>query len=856
MTTKPEGDSQLSPPSLQSGAKSARGSGRGRLGKGRWGRRPGRPIFVNPRFAKLWRDLTLRRTRTILVVVSIAVGVFGLGVITGTRQILDRELAAGFAAINPASATFTTIEPFGNDFVESIESMREVGVAEGRSSVLVRVETEPGVWRDVQLNVIPDFENIKTDRVSPDAGAWPPPERELLVERSALRLVGAEVGDILRIKMPDGRLRDMKLAGTAHDLFALLYALDGVAWGYVTFDTLEWLGHDRSFNELRIVPAEGRDNREHVEEVAKVVRDKIENSGRSIYFMSLPEPGQHPLSTTIQAILLLLGAMGALALGLSGLLVTNTISAIVVQETRQIGIMKTIGARQSQIVWMYLGLVAAYGVLAILVAVPLGMLGTRAFTLMIAGFLNFDIESASMPPSVILLQVSVAILVPIVAALPPVLKGSRISVRQAIAAYGLGQGRFGTGRTENLVQRILDRVPRLMGRIPRPTLLSLRNTFRRKGRLALTLTTLTVAGSIFMGIFSIRESLLGTLDEVLEIWQYDLWVMLEHPYRSDHLTSTAMSVPGVVDAEGWGFASTRLVRKDGEDELGDAMFGFIIPTMLMAPPAETELLAPTMLRGRWLLPEDDNAIVVNSEVLKRQPGVDLGDTVTLKLGGRDSDWVIVGVAQSPFPSPIVYVPYPHYARTTNDAERAGTMMVLTAEHDLSSQLATATELEDALQRAGVDVTGIFKMAEERSEAESTFTSIITLLLMVAVLLAVVGGLGLMGTMSLNVIERTREIGVMRAIGASTRSVLQIVIVEGALIGGMSWALGAIFSIPLTIVLGNAIGNALLQIPLSFTFSVTGAVIWLATVMILSLVASLTPAWNASRVSVQESLAYE
>lgn len=848
MTSTPEIESTPAPRVRKAAAGSERASGRRRAS--------GAGFALSPRLAKIWRDLTVRRTRTILVVLSIAVGVFGLGVITGTRQILDRELAAGFAAINPASATLTTVEPFGADFVQSVERMPEIGVAEGRRSVIVRVETEPGQWRDLQLNVIPDFGAMKTDRVAPDSGRWPPEDRQLLLERSALRLIDAQVGDRLTIKLPDGRLREMELAGTAHDLYALLYALDGMAWGYVTMETLDWFGVERDFNEIRIVPAEGREDRAHVETVAMAVRDKVEKSGRSIYIMSLPEPGQHPLSSTISAILLLLGAMGALALGLSGLLVTNTISAIVVQETRQIGIMKTIGARRRQIVGVYLGLVAAYGALAVAVAVPLGALGTHAFTLMIGGFLNFDITETAVPPAVILLQVVVALVVPLVAALPPVLKGARISVRQAIASYGLGQGRFGTGRVENAVQRFLDSMPRVFEKVPRPTLLSLRNTFRRKGRLALTLTTLTVSGAIFMGIFSVRQSLLGTLDDVLAIWQYDLWVMLEHPYRSDHLTHTALSVPGVVDAEGWGFASTRLVPKDGEDGLGAAMFGFIIPTMLMAPPAETELLAPTMLRGRWLMADDDNAIVVNSEVLKRQPGVDLGDTVTLKLGGRDSDWVIVGVAQSPFPSPMVYVNYPHYARTTNDAERAGTLMVATTAQDLAGQQAAATRVEDALQRAGVEVTGIFKMAQERDEAESTFSSIIVLLMMVAVLLAVVGGLGLMGTMSLNVIERTREIGVMRAIGASTRSVLQIVIVEGLLIGAMSWALGVALSIPLSLALGGAIGQALLQLPLRFTFSVAGAVIWLATVMSLALVASLLPAWNASRVSVQSSLAYE
>jgi putative ABC transport system permease protein len=126
----------------------------------------------------------------------------------------------------------------------------------------------------------------------------------------------------------------------------------------------------------------------------------------------------------------------------------------------------------------------------------------------------------------------------------------------------------------------------------------------------------------------------------------------------------------------------------------------------------------------------------------------------------------------------------------------------------------------------------------------------------AVLLAVVGGLGLAGTMSINVLERTREIGVMRAVGASDRAVIKIVLTEGVLIGVISWALAAVLAVPLSLGLSHATGMAFLRTPLQYTFSFGGVLIWLGLVIALATAASVLPAWNASRLTVRDVLAYE
>lgn len=802
-------------------------------------------MLIRPRWRKVLRDMWNNKTRTVLVVLSIAVGVFAVGMIATSRVILERDLARSYAETNPASAQLLvsyfmlggTEEGFGDDLVEAVRRMREVEEAEGRRSLTVRLNVGPNQWRDLQIFAIPDYEDIRINKIWPERGAWPPPEKEMLIERAALGLTNAEVGDTVVLKMPNGTQRAVRIAGLVHDLSQLPSFLDGTIYGYVTFDTLAWLGEPRDYSEMHIVVAGDKADKEYVQHVATLVRDKIEKSGRTILMTIVPEPGKHPLSDVIQAIVLLLGVLGFFSLLLSGFLVINTISAILAQQVQQIGIMKAIGARSGQIMRLYLGMVLIFGVLSLVIAVPLGALGAHLFTTFMAGLFNFDLTDFRVPAQIIVLEVAIGLLVPLLAALYPIISGTRITAREAMGSHGLGKGRFGTGALDRLLEHIRF--------LSRPVLLSLRNTFRRKGRLALTLTTLTLAGAIFIGVFSVRDSLLGTLDGLMSTWQYDLQVTLSRPHRMEQIESEAMRVPGVVAAKGAGFSTTRRVRDD--DTESDMLF-------LMAPPVAADLVRPVIVEGRWLLPDDENAIVVTTNFLSNEPDLQVGDEMVLKIDGRDTRWRIVGTSQ--FLAPMAYVNYDYYARVAREAGRASSVWVVTERHDAVYQSQVAQVLERHFERSGLRITSVAKIAEERAEAEATFSIIVTLLLIMAVLLAFVGGLGLMGTMSINVLERTREVGVMRAIGASNGSVLRVVMVEGILIGVISWFLGALIAVPFSKLLSDAVGMAFWRSPLAYSFSLTGALIWLGVVIALAAVASLLPAWNAVRLTVRDVLAYE
>ncbi len=794
----------------------------------------------SPRWRKVLADLWSNKTRTVLVVLSIAVGVFAVGMISGSSQIMTRDLRAQYAATRPSVAQIYTRDSFDDDLVQAVRRMRGVGDAEGRRTVQARYNTGPQQWKEILLVALRDYKDIRVDRVVSRRGAWPPPDKELLVEQSSVAMVGAKIGDTLLIETPDGKERRIRVAGVVHDLSQISSFFRGMAYGYISMDTLEWLGETRDFNQLNFTVDEGPLTKARVEAVAGQIRNKIENSGRAVFFtLIFDKPGRHWADDSLQAMTLILSVLGVLSLGLSGLLVINTVTALLTQQVRQVGIMKAVGARANQIVGMYLTTIVAFGALALFLAVPLGVVGAQALAGFTARLMNFNVTGYSLSPRVLALQVATGLLVPLLAALYPVVNGVRITVRQAISSYGLAEEPGRSGIFNRFVERFRG--------LSRPVLLSLRNTFRRRGRVVLTLATLTLAGAIFIAILSVQNSLLGLLDSLFKYWNYDVQIEFSRPYPIEQLERESKAIPGVTAAESWAFRAVRRIRAD--DTESPSIF-------LIALPAATEMLHPILLRGRWLVPEDENAIVINTDLTKEERDVKIGDEIVLKIGTRERAWKVVGLVQGVLSGPFAYANYPYAARQIRTFGRADRVQVVTARHDAPSVTQVSKALETRFRRLGLRVSSNQTIPEIRKQVAAQFNVIIVFLLIMAVLLAVVGGLGLMGTMSINVLERTREIGVMRAIGASDRAVIQIVMVEGILIGVISWAIGTVLGFPLGYGLSGAVGRAFLQTAPPFRFSMAGVGLWLAIVVVLAAVASFLPAWNASRLTVRDVLAYE
>ena len=235
--------------------------------------------------------------------------------------------------------------------------------------------------------------------------------------------------------------------------------------------------------------------------------------------------------------------------------------------------------------------------------------------------------------------------------------------------------------------------------------------------------------------------------------------------------------------------------------------------------------------------------------------VKVNDKIVLDINDREKVWTVVGVMFNPFDK-FGYANFNYISTLRGNPGAASSIYARTEQTDGKSQAAMAEILEERFKESGIRVTG--SMIKERLSSSWTgqFDFLIAFLLSMATMTALIGGLGLAGMMSLNVMDRTNEIGIMRAVGAVTRTIGSIIITESLIIGLISWVLSIPISIPISLLLDNMLGYAFFNQPLDFIFSPLGVIIWLAVVIFTSIVASILPAVRAMRMSVQETLSYE
>lgn len=795
--------------------------------------------LLRPRWRKVLIDLWENKARNLLVVASIAVGVFAVGMIAGTYVYLSEDLNASYSAVNPAGINLWT-DSFNDELVDTLATLELVGEVEGRRTVTVRVRNGKGEWQNMDLIALPDFSNIQVNRLMLLNGAATLENRQvMLADNNKLERSGLLLGDMLEIELSDGTLREIPFVGTIQDQAAGMGNLTGNVFGYVTFDTLAWLHQPLSYNQVVATVAGDPNDRANLQAVTDRLTDKIEKSGRSVY-RTTQTKREHPLSSIVDAMLGVLFILGILIVFLSGSLISNTLNALLNQHMRQIGVMKLVGARRAQVVQMYLVLIVAFGVIALLVSIPLGSQAAYALSLFAADLIVFNLQGYRFMPLVILMQIVIGLAVPPLAGLLPVLRGSRISVVKAISSTGIEGKPAGRSWFDRALKRIRGG--------SRPILISLRNTFRRKGRLALTLFTLTLGGAIFIAVFNVQESLNLKIEQTARYFMADVNLDFERSYRIQEVRQIALSVRGVESVEGWAVTGAELLDDGGTVLENVSVIGL---------PADSRLVEPKILKGRWLLPEDQNAILVNEAFWDEYPDLTVGDVLNLKIDGKEADWVVAGIFQyTGMTELFAYVNYNTLANTLKRPDQASAFRLVTMEHDPDFQQNVTLELDRLFRDEGFRVQNVEAGAVTTRMITDYIGILTAILLIMAVLTAVVGSIGLAGTLSMNVMERTREIGVMRAIGAYNQIVMKLVVIEGMVIGLISYFFGAVLAFPISAVLSNVVSQAIFNSPAEFAFTLQGFAIWLGVVLVLSVVASIVPARSASRMTIREVLAYE
>lgn len=770
-----------------------------------------------------------------MVIAAIAVGMIGAGSVLNTWSILDQALREGYLATNPPSAILTVpdLDPEG---VALVEAMAEVALAQAEGDARGRVRVGDD-WLPLQLFTLADFPGHEIGLLEPVEGRWPPTEGTLVVERSSLPFAPLSPGTDALVQIGRNPPVSLSVEGTVRDAGLAPGWMEHVVYGFVTPGTLASLAGTRSgLDRLEIVVATRALDEAHIRRVAFSVKDRLEAAGYRVPDVSVPPPGEHIHAGQMDSLLYVQGAFGLLALGLSGFLVLNLMTAVLAGQVREIAVMKAVGARRVQVAGVYLGLALGLGLLATAVALPVALAVGRGYAAFAGGMLNFEVGAYSPSWPIFGIQLALGVLLPCGAALVPVSRAAGMTVSRALRDYGLDEATFGRGRLDRFLSQV--RGP------SRPFLLSLRNTFRRRARLGLTLLTLALGGGVLLGALNLRTAIQSTFTLMFDAQEYDLSVSFQDDQSVSRIEDALHALPGVRTAEAWSSAGAALVNDDGTR-------GNAFP--LLGLPPDSRLVDFPVAQGRWLEGGDVRQIVVTRQFAELEPRVRVGATVELEVSGQASTWQIVGMINSWSPQPLAYAARDPLAALTGRpdvAQRAS--VALDAGADPARALDAVVA---AMEGAGMTVRSAGLLQAQRAAAESHLLMVANFLVTMALLILVVGGLGLATTLNLSVVERTREIGVLRAIGARHRTIHGLVLAEGVFVGLLGYVAALPLSLPMSILIGNGFGRVMFKMPLVFAVSPGALAAWLALVVLISAGASIAAALRATGTPTAVALGY-
>jgi putative ABC transport system permease protein len=797
---------------------------------------------------KIWFDLWHHKGRTFLAVLSVAAGVFAVGTILGLVDQLLSGMDEAHRAVSPSHISVILRDFVTEEVADNLAEIEGVAGIEPVNQLSVRYKTQSeDEWELGTLVMRPDYEDQTYDLVVLRQGEWPE-QPKIAVERLSSQYFGIDLGDQVILEV-DGQERSFEVSGTIRHPFVEPPLFGGQAHFFTDAAGLAEFGIPAGLYGQLLVQVEPY-SAERAQEVAGEIRSQLGDQGIGVVVTLYQDPERHWGRMFVEGVTLVLQIMAVVSLFLSVILVLNTTTALVTQQTDQIGVIKAIGGRSTTVLRVYLAEVLVYGFLALVISLPLAALSAFGASRWFLNLFNIELEVFQVSMRAVVAQLLAAILAPMLAALWPVLKGAAITVREAIATYGLG-GDFGTSRLDRIVEQIGSRL------LPSPYGVALGNVFRRKGRLVLTLLVLVTAGVMTLIVTSLISSTQLTLDNEMTRRQYDVRIGLVRSQPAADLLAVVEGTTGTVDAQVWYSRNATLLRQ-GQRLQDSAGLG----AQLTGIPVGQEMYRPIVVQGRWLQPGDERAIVISQDTADKND-IAVGDEVTLDLGDLgEGTWQVIGtyrvVYGGGFVTESIYAPLTEVLDAAVDPESGTQVLVQTRESTLESVTSTADRLKTAFQNEGMDVdfyTTSVKL-EERAYVDNQFGTVVSMLLGLAMLVATVGGIGLMGSLGISVVERRREIGVMRAVGARSRTIMGLFVMEGVLQGVMSWLVAAPLSFVLAQPLARALGQTMIEVDLDYAFSFPSVLVWLASVLAISILASMLPARDATRVSVRESLTYE
>lgn len=776
-------------------------------------------------FRKVYRDLITRRVRSALTLLGVVVGVAGLVAIITTAQGFARAQRDAFESGSRADLSiFLNNAP--ESLIRVIERIPGVLAADLRLNQYARGRlTDGGPWQDIHYLGIRDFQSQVTDRLELVEGRWPL-EGEALIEPAAASRYGLASGDTIFYRDYSNRARPLTLSGLARLPTALSADITGLPYLFVSDQVVKEILDTPGYNELviRLEPTASR------QEISGALIAALEQRQIPKGEPRFSDPANFVGKRELDTLFIVLYLFSGLGILLSGFLVANTLAALVAEAVREIGILKAVGATRWQVLGTFLLAAALYGLagtaIGLIAGSSLGFALLRGLGRVASLSPPFRIEPlALMTGSVVGLGVT------LLGGAIPAWQASGITAKAALESQGVSRN-FGRSR--------LDRLARHLAALPPLFAMSLRNLLRRKGRTSVTLVVVALAVAALLSAQSTEYSLGRAIDDIFRTYRAQAFLQFGEPVTARE-AGALRRVAGVTEAEGW------LLRN---------CTAGLSSTRCWSMPAGSTLYNPNLVAGHWLDPRDPLGVVISYD-LAVERGLMIGDRFPLRYRDSEREVAVRGIVVDNaifLGSTIqskVFVPIATFAPMTGNDSAADIFALSLLPQNQADQQRILDEIDRKL--ASLKPSSTLALREFETSKEQTRILAVALQGMV-ILVGLVGAMGLVNTLALNVLERRREIGVLRALGTDNSQMGLLFLTEGMALGlfgwligmGLGWAMGRLFV--------DAIATALFPIPYHFPLSFGFSSLIFA--LLLSLASSLAPAFAAANIPTVEAIRYE
>lgn len=804
---------------------------------------------MNTLWNKIWADLRLSKTRTALAVASIAAGVFCVGTLFGMIDLQLSKMDAAHRRSQPSHINMILMNGANLALLERIKAVKGVAGVDTMTQLTVRFKL-PGRtgWDMGTLMVRPDYAAQKFDMTTLQSGNWPA-ANDIAIENLSAGFTGLQAGARVEFETVQG-VKALPIGGIVRHPFVKPPSFGGQVHFFADASTAALFGIPKDTFRQLLVQTAPPYNADTSRTIAREIRTVLNNNAIGVNVTLLQNPDKHWGRPFFAGVNIVLQIMALASLALASVLILNTLSAHISQQTDQIGVMKSLGAKTVTIAKLYLFETLLIALAAILLAVPLSLIAAYVSSCQLLELFNIACGAFDISLRAVAYMLLGGLFAPLLAAMGPILRGASMTVRAAIASYGLGAD-FGSNRFDLLVERI--------GAHYLPTLYAaaLGNLFRRKGRLLLTQSVLIIAGVMFLVLMSLIASVNLTLDNEMERSRYAVRLGFTRDQPEQRVIELAKSVAGTQQVELWQRLPMEL-SKDGAALRQKGSLG----AQLLSAPAATQMYRPLIENGRWLQAADagQRVLVISADTAELN-GIKVGDSVKIRLGPVTLDWRVIGayrwLAGSGYAVEPVYAPLETVREITHDRKTASFALLKATIAGLTEEVGYLQALKQKFRANGIqlDVYTTLAKLEQRQYARNQFNPVIATLLGLASMIATVGGIGLSGALAIGVLQRIREIGVLRAIGAPSKAIFRLFLMEGLLHGFIAWS----FSVPIAYLaaepIADELGKIMLGIRLDFIFDPWSVFYWLGIIIVLAWSASYWPARKAARLTVRECLAH-